>query len=354
MHLLLLIAAALPLGQIVDRVECAAKPEQAYALYLPSRYVQDRQWPILYAFDPGARGRLPVERFQEGAEKYGYIVVGSHNSRNGPWKVSQEAMEAVWADTHARFSIDPKRIYSTGFSGGARVAGFMGLAVQDTAGVIACGAGFPDSKVPKKVPFPFFGIAGTEDFNYGELRLVQRDLDAQHAANRFEEFDGPHGWCPSPLCTVAIEWMELMAMKTGRRTTDPELLSALLDKSLSRLHHLESAGDLPALYRSYAAAAVDFHGLKDVADFAQRAAQLKGSKEVRDAEKREHQMEDRQERLRVELAQSDAGQQQRIVEDLRKKAAAEEDTPERRVARRVLAGYRVSQRERNASQTTPR
>jgi len=126
------------------------------------------------------------------------------------------------------------------------------------------------------------------------------------------------------------------------------LVNALLDRTLSRLHHFESGGDLPALYRAYAAAAVDFQGLKDVADFAQRAAQLKNSKEVRDAEKRDRQVDERQERLRVELTQSDAGQQKRIVEDLRKKAAAEEDTVDRRVARRVLAGYSISLRERNA------
>lgn len=338
--------AQLPTGQIVDRVVCQAQPEQSYALYLPLRYAPERKWPILYAFDPGARGRLPVERFADAAEKYGYIVVGSHNSRNGPWKISEDAMQAMWADTQSRFSIDPRRIYATGFSGGARVACLMGLAVADVAGVIACGGGFPESRTPKKVAFPFFGIAGTEDFNYIELKQVQRDLDAQRAPNRFEDFEGPHGWCPSPLCTAAIEWMELMALKTGRRAVEPALVDALLDRTLSRLHHLESGGNLPALYRSYTAAAVDFQGLRDVAEFAQRAARLKDSKEVRDAQKRDRQMEERQTRLQDELTQADSGQRQRIVEDLRKKAAIEEDTPERRVARRVLGSFRVSQRER--------
>ncbi len=336
-----------PTGQIVDKVVCEARPDQSYALYLPSRYTPDRKWPILYAFDPVARGRVPVERFQEAAEKYGYIVVGSLNSRNGPWQVSRDSMQAVWDDTQRRWSIDPKRIYATGFSGGARVASVFALTLPDAAGLIAVGGGFPESKTPKKLPFPFFGIAGTEDFNYPEMKQVQRDLDAQKSPNRFEVFDGPHRWCPSPVCTVAIEWLELMAMKTGRRAVDPDLVNALLDRTLSRLH--QTGGDLPALYRAYAAAAVDFRGLTDVADFAQRAAQLKNSKEVRDAEKWDRQVDERQERLRVELSQSDAGQQKRIVEDLRKKAAAEEDTVDRRVARRVLAGYSISLRERNAA-----
>ena len=39
---------------------------------------------------------------------YGWIVVGSYNSRNGPMEVSLEAARQIWADTHARFSIDDR------------------------------------------------------------------------------------------------------------------------------------------------------------------------------------------------------------------------------------------------------
>ena len=79
---------SIPKGQIVERIEALNDSSQSYALYLPSYYTPDRKWPVLYAFDPGARGRVPVERFKEAAEKYGWIVLGSNNSRNGPWDVS--------------------------------------------------------------------------------------------------------------------------------------------------------------------------------------------------------------------------------------------------------------------------
>ena len=48
----------------------------------------------MYAFDPGARGKLPVELMKDAAERFGYIVVGSNNSRNGSWKIEAEAAEA--------------------------------------------------------------------------------------------------------------------------------------------------------------------------------------------------------------------------------------------------------------------
>jgi enterochelin esterase-like enzyme len=62
---------SIPRGQIVERIEALNDSSQSYALYLPSNYTPNRKWPVLYAFDPGARGRVPVERFKEAAEKYG-------------------------------------------------------------------------------------------------------------------------------------------------------------------------------------------------------------------------------------------------------------------------------------------
>src|SRR6185503_18751108 len=82
------VAADLPAGQIIDRVVCAADSSQSYALYVPARYTPSRVWPVIFAFDPGARGRIPVERYQAAAERYGFVVVGSNNSRNGSTEIA--------------------------------------------------------------------------------------------------------------------------------------------------------------------------------------------------------------------------------------------------------------------------
>jgi hypothetical protein len=70
-------AAEFPPGQIIDAVKCAADPSQSYGLYLPTSHSPDHAWPVILAFDPGARGRIPVERYRAAAEQYGYIVAGS-------------------------------------------------------------------------------------------------------------------------------------------------------------------------------------------------------------------------------------------------------------------------------------
>ena len=109
-------------NQIVEKLECLNDSSQSYALYLPANYTPDRKWPILYALDPGARGKTPVEHFKEAAEKYGWILAGSNNSRNGPWRRAAEAWSAMTKDMHQRFSIDDDLVYATSFSGGARMA----------------------------------------------------------------------------------------------------------------------------------------------------------------------------------------------------------------------------------------
>src|SRR5690349_4518491 len=108
-------------AEIVD-VTCEADSSQSYALYVPSTYTPDREWKLILAFDPGARGRTGVERFEAAAEKYGYIVAGSYNSRNGPWNTSMDAARAMADDVSNRYRINPKRVYTAGQSGGARLA----------------------------------------------------------------------------------------------------------------------------------------------------------------------------------------------------------------------------------------
>jgi hypothetical protein len=63
--------------------------------------------------------------------------------------------------------------------------------------------------------------AGTEDFNYIEMRWLDRALTTPH---HLAIFEGGHGWPPSDLAGEAIEWLEIQAMRSGRRTADAAFL----------------------------------------------------------------------------------------------------------------------------------
>jgi hypothetical protein len=121
------LAAELPRGTLIEKLTCAGHPDQAYALYLPSSYQPDRKWPILYAFDARGQALIPAQAFREAAETYGWILVSSYNSASdGPMEPNFTAMRALWAETHARFAIDDKRVYAAGFSGTVRFACILG------------------------------------------------------------------------------------------------------------------------------------------------------------------------------------------------------------------------------------
>jgi hypothetical protein len=353
----LVLAEDLPRGQVVDEVKCAGDPTQSYALYLPSNYSADRSWSLLIAFHPAARGRAMVDTYRAAAETYGYIVAGSNNSRNGSWAVSAASLHAMSADLGQRFSIDATRLYLTGMSGGARVALQVALDSKIVAGVIASSAGYPDSKPRKSVPFVVFGTAGTEDFNYLELRMLDRALTTPH---RLAIFEGGHTLPPEPVALDAIEWLELQAMKSGRKSRDETLIDRLFDKRQRAIAAASGPSDIVHLLKNLVD---DFGGLRDVSAAAARAADLSKQKDVKSALSRERSDDDAEARQLEEVFTLEAGvrDESRHLESLgrlrdwlarcARQADAAADSPERRRARRVLraitmgAGDRVQDAE---------
>lgn len=337
-----LLAKQLPVGQIVPTVTCTADPSQSYALYLPSAYSPETSWPLILAFDPGGRGHIPVERYQRAAERYGFIVAGSNNSKNGSQDLAK-IVSALSTDVLARFRIDPKRIYTAGMSGGARVAFIVALGVPDIAGVFASSAGYPDSKARKTVPFPVFATAGTEDFNHLEMRLLDRELTTPHY---LAIFDGGHSWLSSGLALEAVEWMVVQAMKSGRAARDDRTLDELLEK---RLAVAQSAQDDKTRYIRLASIAADFAGLREVSAVSSGAATLARSKAVQDALKRDRADDARELRefenvrsIEARLASEEERgaaliQLRQRWKEIAARAAKPENSSDRQLARRLLA-----------------
>ena len=262
------VAPDFPRGQIVDSVTCADDQTQSYALYLPSDYTPERPWNLLLAFHPAARGRAFAEKYQAAAEHFGYIVAASNNSRNGSWEVTTQAVRAMSRDVGRRFTVDAQRVYLTGHSGGARVAMEVALGPNDIAGVIASSAGFPDAEPRRSVKFAVFATAGTDDFNYLEMRRLDAALTSPHYLAVFE---GGHALPPDVVAAEALEWLELQAIRSGRRAEDRRLIDALF---ASRLQRIEHARDDVAKLRLLQASITDFKGVHDVAALQANADML--------------------------------------------------------------------------------
>jgi dienelactone hydrolase len=348
-------AQELPAGQVVAQVKCRTDASQTYALFLPSHYSPQHKWPILYALDAGARGLLPVERFKEAAETYGYIVAGSNNSRNGPMDVIITAVRALLDDTRARFSIDDRRVYFTGFSGGARVAVFVANSLAGgAAGVIGSGAGLPPEIKPStRLPFPYFGMAGTEDFSFPEMRHLDLAMDASGVPHRFVVFPGAHEWPPKDFCTTAIEWMELQAMRSGVLARNEQFIDELLRRTARKAVSDEASGRMYDAFLEYEALARDFKELRDVTEYQKKTGQLRNSKAFQQAVGREREEEESQNRwiarlMRLKASYADTEDLAQLlldlntsISDLGARADKKADSSDRRVARRVRSLFLV-------------
>ena len=374
-----------PLGQVVEKVTCAREPNQSYALYLPHNYDKSRKWPVLYAFDPGARGRVPVERFKDAAEQFGWIVVGSNNSRNASIQSSIDSWNAMVRDTTDRFAIDDGRAYATGFSGGARVALTFATQCRNClAGVIAGGAAFPPGIEPTTTTqFAIFGIAGIEDFNFPEMKELDEKLARVNVPHQIEIWGGRHEWPPSAVALDAVAWMELAAMKAGRREKDPKVIESLWAPQLKQAQELEQGKKMFEAYHAYLNLSSSFAGLREIAESDARLRALRDSREVREGIRDEQQQIKKQRELENQLIgllgatdrarvrdenpsdrQATAADEgvdpgfrlRTLLNELRRQSKAEEDSSTRRVARRVLSGQYVGLNERgsNSLQTLKR
>lgn len=109
-----------------------------YAVYLPERDGSARPWPVvvdIHGTGSGPEEELAVSGMADAAEARGFVVlmpIASIPNANGGagWNVPPDAREVddvryvedVLDDASRRLELDPRRVFVTGFSGGARLA----------------------------------------------------------------------------------------------------------------------------------------------------------------------------------------------------------------------------------------
>ena len=222
-------------GKVIEAVTCKADPAQSYALYIPSKG-NANALPIIYFFDPHGSGVLPLNKYRSLAETYGFILAGSNNSKNGnDWSTTERIWRQLFADTKTRLKIDGSRIYTCGFSGGAKVAGYVAIQHLEIKGVIAGGAGLPDGVQADNFNFSFTAIAGEGDMNLTELLAISRDLDKTKTRHHILFFDGKHEWAPVSTMETAFAGLQLDAMQKSLIPKDNTVIEHFAGKGKNRV-----------------------------------------------------------------------------------------------------------------------
>jgi predicted esterase len=255
-----------PSGTLTERVTSVSDTSQMYALYLPPGYAANKRWPILFVLDPRGRALLALKLFQEGAARRGWIVMSSYNTlSDGPPEPNLNAMEAMLRSAQERLSIDGSRLYLAGFSGTARAVLRFAVTLRGhVAGVVAVGGalgfelGGPETAFAGDSAFAFFGAAGARDFNYEEMLSMSERFGTTRVPFRFNDFEGPHSWPPDTICSEAVDWLELRAMRGGLRAVDSAWVLDRMKSELARAADLERHGQWAKALRLYQAIGRDY------------------------------------------------------------------------------------------------
>jgi len=261
-------AAPVPVGEMVEGVTTAADPSQTYTLYLPTSYSADRTWPALLVFDPRGRGTFAAEIFRDGAERLGWILISSDSTVSdvASWEPNLRAVNALMPELARRWSVDPRRVYAAGMSGTSVLAWVLAQQTGGLAGVIAAaGPRAPGVFAEvESVAFAHLGTVGTADYNFTEMHAMDQRLGELGAPHRLAVFEGAHGWMPPELATEAMAWLEVQAMRQGRRAVAPELVREVFEGELEQIRELERAGELAEALRRYRELAAGYQGLAEV------------------------------------------------------------------------------------------
>ena len=275
-------------GKIVDGIAAESDPTQTYAVYLPTTYDPARTHPLLLIFDPRSRGVMAAEIFREAAEERGWILASSNNTMSdGPWEPNVRAVNAMWPDVMSRFAVDPGRVYAAGFSGGAILAWVVALDSDRLAGIIGVGGHLPQELRQGDVKFAHFGAAGNRDFNYVEMHDVHRYVESKGGPRRLEIFEGRHQWIPPELARVAIDWLEIVAMRSGARPRELSLARSVFEAEAAAARNLEKEGRISDALARWSMIDRTFEGLIDTDEAEGRIEALARSKQLRAQERAE-------------------------------------------------------------------
>jgi hypothetical protein len=297
--------------------------------------------PVVFFFDPHGEGSLPLNKYRTLAEAYGFILVGSNNSKNGnDWPTTENIWTRLFADVRQRCRIDERRLYLSGFSGGAKVAAFVAIQHPGFRGVAAGGAALPDGVSPDNFPFSYTLLAGEGDLNLTDLSALNAALDKTQTRHRMIGFDGKHEWAPLTVMDRVFAGWELEAMHDGLLPRDPAFIGCIVAANKSRVEMAVRAGEFIPAEQDCRVAASYLDGLgADAGWFRQRAAALDGVPRYRQQQQARDAIfareANRKSEFMLEFQQGDNKYWQQTIRQL--EAGAATAGPEKGMNQRLLA-----------------
>ncbi|HTF05803.1 MAG TPA: hypothetical protein VK826_17365 [Bacteroidia bacterium] len=284
----------------VTTLSCKLNVANSYEIYLPQSHSDSSLYPVLVFFSPDGKGKTPVEKYRTLADKWNFILVGSDYTKNGmDANAALAGANELVTDVKNRFNVDGARVYLSGFSGGARVAGGLALSRMDITGVICCSASPPASVSPRG----YVGIAGLGDMNYLEMKKFRASTQADAGLNELLVFDGKHEWPPVGTMENAMLMISLFQPGQAASGDMNQMSDSLTSNILAECDSLKRISCMLEfqLLESGIHAEKNYSG---VAAFEERRKKLEGSSCVKNEEKHWAEIESQESDLQKVLSES--------------------------------------------------
>ena len=255
----------LPSDSLVN-VQLPSDTQQSYYIYVPSSAHDAKSTPLIIFFDPHGSGRLPVEKYQKLADKFGMVLAGSNNSRNGMGiNESSQIADNIISDLSLRAGYDTRLMCLTGFSGGAKVALSSGANNSHINNIIYSGASIPLNPTH---PVHLLGFAGTEDMNYTDLLGFSDIINRSNPeANSLVEFKGKHDWPDTATFRKAFFWLDLQLYKQHILPPDSILVQLFQKETDKTIATLEKQNAMTEAYLESRNASSFLNGVADVSAY---------------------------------------------------------------------------------------
>jgi dienelactone hydrolase len=225
---------------------CKDAPEHSYVYYLPRAYTPDKRWPILYCFSPNADGASFAKLYRDACEEAGWILAASNNARNGPWPPIEAAIRAMWKDTHERFSIDDRRVFTTGWSGGGRMALLFSM-LHPVAGAAPIGGGAATDIDRGTKATAVFLVRGDRDpAAEDEQAGLEKRMREEGFRFALKRFAGAHELPSKKVAREAVRWLA-----AEKPQPDPEAAARALAEGTRALEETNYKTAIPALLTAF-------------------------------------------------------------------------------------------------------
>jgi predicted esterase len=246
---------------------------QSYYIYSPTPAHELIATPVIIFFDPHGSGSLPVEKYRKLADKFGVVLVGSNDSKNGQ-NISESTQIAnnIISDLSTHLGLNNTNICLSGFSGGAKVALYTGYNNSKINNVIYSGGSIPFSA---NHPIHLLGFAGTEDMNYTDLlQFSNATSQTNPEANQLVEFHGKHEWPDTVTFRKAFYWLTFQTWRQYPSTHDTAVIVDFKRETDKSISILEKQNAPLNAYLECQTAISFLNGLSDVTGYKNNMANL--------------------------------------------------------------------------------